>query len=237
MNFWVKPNYLIKKLFPNYIWAIPNKENKVFLTFDDGPAPEITEWVLEQLKSYNAKATFFCVGENVEKHPEIFKKIISEGHGIGNHTYNHLNGWKTTPEKYLTNIEKCAAICLEHSRDTQSPNDFPSTAKENPEENLTRNLKPETPLLFRPPYGKLKPSQSKIVRKMGFKIVMWDILTRDYHPNVTPEECLQNVLKNVSSGSIVIFHDSLKSRKNLEYALPATLKFLNQKGYICSAIE
>ena len=107
MSFWVKTNYFIKKIFPNYVWDIPNNENKVFLTFDDGPIPEITEWTLEQLKKYDAKATFFCIGNNIEKHPDIFQKIIDDNHALGNHTFNHLNGWKNSTEDYIENVKLC----------------------------------------------------------------------------------------------------------------------------------
>lgn len=105
--YWIKTNPLLKKIFQNYIWDIPNNENKIYLTFDDGPTPEVTEWVLEQLQKYNAKATFFCIGNNIKKFPELFSKVINEGHSIGNHTFNHLNGWKTSTDEYLENVKRC----------------------------------------------------------------------------------------------------------------------------------
>jgi peptidoglycan/xylan/chitin deacetylase (PgdA/CDA1 family) len=211
MSFWTKTNYFIKKIFPNYLWDIPNNENKVYLTFDDGPTPEITEWALDQLKKYNAKATFFCIGKNIEKYPEIFKKVKEDGHAIGNHTFNHLNGWKIPTEDYIKNTKLCqSAIC---------------------------SLQSAVYNLFRPPYGKIKSSQSKALRKLGYKIVMWDVLSEDYNQNITPEKCLENVLKNVQSGSIILFHDSVKAFPNLEYALPKTLKFLKDKGFICDVIN
>jgi len=204
MSFWVKTNYFIKKIFPNYVWDIPNSGNKVFLTFDDGPTPEITTWTLEQLKKHNVKATFFCIGDNIEKHPAIFKKVIEEGQAIGNHTFNHLNGWKTTTKEYVENTQLC---------------------------------KIENCILFRPPYGKIKLSQSKALRKLGYKIIMWDVLSEDFNQNISPEECLNNVLKNVKSGSIIVFHDSVKAFPNLEYTLPKTLEFLKEKGFICDVIN
>lgn len=211
MSFWTKTNSLIKKIFPNYTWDIPNNENKVYLTFDDGPTPEITAWTLEQLKKHNAKATFFCIGKNIENHPDIFKKVIDDGHTIGNHTFNHLNGWKTTTEYYIENTKLCqSAICC---------------------------LQSSVCNLFRPPYGKIKPSQSKALRKLGYKIVMWDVLSEDYNRNIAPEKCLDNVLKNVQSGSIILFHDSVKAFPNLEYTLPKTLEFLKEKGFICDVIN
>lgn len=208
---WVKAHWIIKKLFSNYVWEIPNNENKVYLTFDDGPTPEITEWTLSQLKEYNAKATFFCIGDNIRKYPEIFHKVLDEGHSIGNHTFNHLNGWKTSIKDYLKNTDRC-----------------------NKE---TRNSIHETQNLFRPPYGKIKPSQSKLLRKFGYKIIMWDIISYDFDATISKEQCLKNVLKNVKSGSIIVFHDSKKAFSNLEYALPRTLEFLKEKGYTCDKID
>lgn len=213
MNFWVKINGFIKKIFPNYIWDIPNNENKVFLTFDDGPTPEITEWVLAQLQLYNAKATFFCIGKNIEKYPEIFKKTIEHGHAVGNHTFNHLKGWNTKTEEYLDNVEKCSVLAFQYLE-----------------------KKPHQPL-FRPPYGKIKPSQSKALRKLGYKIIMWDVLSRDYDQSITSEQCLNNVLRNVTSGSVIIFHDSIKAQQNMKYVLPLTLAFLKEKGFVCAKIE
>lgn len=208
---WVKTHWFIKKWFSNYVWDIPNHENKVYLTFDDGPTPEITEWTLAQLRAYNAKATFFCIGDNIRKYPEIFQKIIQDGNAIGNHTFNHLNGWKTATDDYINNTKLCEA-----------------ESQRNKIQNNT---------LFRPPYGKIKTSQSKKLRKLGYKIVMWDVLSEDYDNAVTPEQCLENVLKNVTSGSIIVFHDSVKAFRNLEYALPRTLQFLKEKGFVCEKID
>jgi peptidoglycan/xylan/chitin deacetylase (PgdA/CDA1 family) len=208
---WVKIHWSIKLLFSNYVWSLPNNENKVYLTFDDGPTPEITEWTLAQLKKYNAKATFFCIGDNIRKYPEIFQKVVAEEHSIGNHTFNHLNGWKTSSQNY---IENAKLYEVEHNKQN------------------TPNSK-----LFRPPYGKIKPSQSKILRKLGYKIIMWEVLSEDYDRSVSPEQCLENVLKNVTSGSIIVFHDSQKANRNLEYALPRTLEFLKEKGFVCEKID
>ncbi len=208
---WVKTHWTIKKLFSNYVWDIPNMENKVYLTFDDGPTPEITQWTLKQLKNYNAKATFFCIGDNVGKYPETFEKVVKEGHSIGNHTFNHLNGWKTNTQNY---IENAKLFEKEYGK-----------------------LSTETCKLFRPPYGKIKPSQSKILRRMGYKIIMWDVLSVDFDITITPEQCLQNVLQNVKSGSIIVFHDSVKAFTNLEYVLPRTLEFLEQKGFVCAKLN
>lgn len=208
---WIKTHWSIKKLFSNYVWDIPNNENKVYLTFDDGPTPEITQWTLILLKKYNAKATFFCIGDNIRKYPEIFQKIIADEHSIGNHTYNHLNGWKTSTDYY---IENAKLYETEHCK-----------------------LNTANCQLFRPPYGKIKPSQSKILRKLGYKIIMWDVISYDFDATISKEQCLENVLKNVQSGSIIVFHDSKKAFQNLEYVLPRTLEFLKDKGFVFEKLD
>ena len=225
MSFWVKTSYFIKKIFPNYVWDIPNRENKVYLTFDDGPTPEITEWTLEQLKTYNAKATFFCIGNNIQKHPEIFNKIIQENHAIGNHTYNHLKGWETVNDIYIDNVNLCNLEIAERRTQNAEIKNLNSEFS-----NLPSNF-------FRPPYGKIKPSQSMILRKLGYKIIMWDVLSFDFDQTITQEKCLDNVLKNVKSGSIIVFHDSVKAEQNLKYVLPKTLAFLKEKGFVCEKID
>ena len=211
--YWIKTNSLVKKIFSNLVWDVPNTENKIYLTFDDGPIPEITVWVLEELKKHDAKATFFCIGHNIEKHPGIFEKVINEGHSIGNHTFNHLNGWKTSTEEYLKNTFLCEEQILESK---------------------ICNLKSK---IFRPPYGKIKPSQSKKLRRLGYKIIMWDVLSADYDTSISPEKCLENVLQNVSSGSIIVFHDSVKAFPNLEYTLPKALKYWTVKGFVFDTIQ
>jgi peptidoglycan/xylan/chitin deacetylase (PgdA/CDA1 family) len=217
MNSWVKTNRLIKLLFSNYVWDIPNHENKVFLTFDDGPAPEITEWVLDQLQQYDAKATFFCIGNNIEKHPEIFNKIITQGHAFGNHTFNHLKGWETDTNEYIENTRRCSLFMREKGTGI--------------------SYKEDTFELFRPPYGKIKTSQSRTLRRLGYKIIMWDVLSRDFDKTITPEKCLKNVLKNVETGSIIVFHDSIKADQNLKYVLPKTLALLKERGFVCAKID
>ncbi len=208
--YWIKTNWVIKKLFHNYIWDLPNNDKIVYLTFDDGPTPKITEWTLAQLKNYNAKATFFCIGNNIEKHPEIFDKIIKENHSIGNHTFNHLKGWETTNEIYIENTLLC-------------------------DSELVKNNYLDCKL-FRPPYGRIKKQQATALKKLGYKIIMWDVLSADFDPFITPQKCLENVLSNVKSGSIIVFHDSEKAFINLEFVLPKSLAFLKENGFRFEAI-
>ncbi|WP_445710208.1 polysaccharide deacetylase family protein [Flavobacterium sp.] len=212
MNFfWTKTPYLIKKLFSNYVWNIPNTKNEIFLTFDDGPIPEVTEWVLDILAKEAIKATFFCIGDNIRKNPHILKRIINEGHSIGNHTFNHLNGWKNNNEKYFNNIE---LFNSEYEKISKKP---------------TR--------LFRPPYGKIKPSQSYYLRKKGYKIIMWDIISYDFDKKLKSEKCLKNIISNCNTGSVIVFHDSLKAEKNLKFVLPKTIQILKEKGYTFNSIK
>ncbi|MBK8599155.1 MAG: polysaccharide deacetylase family protein [Flavobacterium sp.] len=210
MWYWIKTNRLIKLIFSNYVWDIPTVEKKVYLTFDDGPTPEITAWVLNQLKEFNAKATFFCIGENIQKYPEIFDSILTNGHTIGNHTFNHYNGWKTKTQDYIENTILC--------------------------ESVIQKSKANSAMLFRPPYGKIKRLQAKILLERGYKIIMWDVLSADFDHQISPENCLKNVIKNTQSGSIIVFHDSTKSFKNLAYTLPKFLAFLQQNNYVCEVI-
>lgn len=201
----IKTPSIVKRLFPNYVWDIKTRDKSIFLTFDDGPTPEITCWVLNQLKAFNAKATFFCIGDNIEKHPHIYQSIIEQGHTVGNHTYNHLKGWTTKTPKYISNIE------------------------------LTEKL--ICSKLFRPPYGKLKRKQGKILIEKGYKIIMWDVLSLDWDKSINGEQCYQNVIKNAAPGSIIVFHDSVKASKNLHETLPRVLKFFSQKGYSFKALN
>lgn len=189
---------------PSYIWRLPTADKSLYLTFDDGPIPEVTPWVLETLRGYAAKATFFCVGDNVQKHPEVFQQVVSEGHAVGNHTFNHLNGWKTDTGVYLENVAQCGQV-------------------------LSSNL-------FRPPYGRLKSQQMKALKK-DFRIVMWDVLSGDFSPNLSAEQCLQHVLRHARPGSIVVLHDSLKAERNLKYVLPRVLEHFKAAGYRFEALK
>ncbi len=208
--YWVKTNSFIKTVFSKYCWDIPNKEKKIYLTFDDGPTPEITDWVLSELKKFDAKATFFCIGKNINANTSLFEKLIAEGHSIGNHTMNHANGWKSQTNDYIESVKNCAAVLAG---------------------------KKLSSLLFRPPYGKIKKAQSKILRNLGYKIVMWDVLSADFDQSITPEKCLENVTKNVKSGSVIVFHDSIKASQNLKFALPKTLSFLKENGFVFDVVS
>lgn len=210
--YWVKTGRIIKQLFNGFVWDLPATEKIAYLTFDDGPTPEVTDFVLAVLAENKIKATFFCIGNNIEKHPDIFQRVIDAGHTIGNHTYNHLNGWKTDVEAYMQNIAQCEnSIICRHSHFSLNK-------------------------LFRPPYGKIKASQARVLRNKGYRIVMWDVLSADFDQTITPEQCLQNVVRNVKPGSIIIFHDSIKAETNLRYALPRAITVLKEKGYSFEAI-
>ena len=194
-----QPPILYRALYPGSIWRIPVEgEKSVYLTFDDGPIPDITPWVLDLLDKYNIKATFFCVGDNVKKFPEIYKMILDRGHRVGNHTFNHIQGIKTFTKNYLQN----AQLASEHIDSD----------------------------LFRPPHGHMRIPQFCTLKK-HYKIIMWDVVTRDYSKLMTPEKVFDNVKKYTRNGSIIVFHDSLKAEKNMKYALPKSIEWLLEQGY------
>jgi len=224
--YFIKTPKFVQRIFPKRVWAFPNlilpahKATKsIYLTFDDGPIPEVTFWVLDQLKKYDAKATFFCIGDNIRKHPTVFRRIIAEGHAIGNHTYNHLNGWKTNTKDYIENVRKAEAL-IEEELQVES------------RQSETQDRK----LLFRPPYGKLTTKQSQMLQKKGCKIIMWDLLSGDFDNSISQEKCFRNISENIQSRNIVVFHDSLKAEKNLRYALPKTLELIFERGWECKKI-
>ncbi len=193
----MKINSLFQVLYPSLIWEIETSEKIIYLTFDDGPIPVVTEWVLGVLREYDALATFFCIGDNVRKHPDVFKKVIDAGHALGNHTMNHLNGWKTDTKQYLQNVREC-------------------------EKYVSSDL-------FRPPYGRIKRNQIKLLQDK--KIVMWDVLSKDYDQGLSGEDCFKRVQSQTHNGSIVVFHDSIKSGNRLRIALPKTLEYFSKNGF------
>jgi peptidoglycan-N-acetylglucosamine deacetylase len=202
--------FILPLLYPSLVWKIPTLGKDLFLTFDDGPIPGPTDFVLETLKKYSCKATFFCIGDNVSKHADVFKKVVNDGHVIGNHTFNHLKGWSTSLEKYVDNVKQC--------EDEFRSRYFAGT-----------NFEPRNSKLFRPPYGRITRRQVKALKE--YKIVMWDVLTVDYNKNLSAEACLQNSIRATRPGSIIVFHDSLKAEKNLTYALPRFIEHFQSQGF------
>ncbi len=199
--FFAKTPWFVKLIYPDLIWNKSRDEKKIYLTFDDGPVPEATPFVLNELKKANAKATFFMIGDNVRKYPELKNQVIAEGHSIGNHTFNHLKGWNTNTAMYLENTAKCGEL-------------------------INTNL-------FRPPYGRATFSQLNSIKKTH-QIIMWEVLTGDYMPEMNKEMCLKNAISHSKNGSIILFHDSIKAFENMSYALPKALEYWKNEGFeIC----
>lgn len=194
-----QPPLLYRLLFPEAIWRIKRRNERcVFLTFDDGPIPEVTPWVLDLLDSYGIKATFFLVGDNVRRHPELLEEIKARGHAFGNHTMHHLQGMKVTSRTYMRDITEADRLIGS--------------------------------ALFRPPHGIMRWAQSAAI-KHHYNLVMYDLVTRDYSKKMTPEKVLGNVKRYARNGSIIVFHDSLRAERNLRYALPRAIEWLQKKGY------
>jgi len=195
-----QPSDYLRGIYPQALWRINPREKAVYLTFDDGPIPLVTPWVLSQLKHEGIKATFFMVGDNVRKYPDVYQMVVDGGHRIGNHTFNHISGFRHTSRFYLENTDKA---------------------------NELLNTK-----LFRPPHGWMRWEQYLVLRHY-YRIVMWDVVTRDYSKKLRGPQVLANVMKYTRRGSIITFHDSLKSwdNGNLQYALPAAIRFLKSEGY------
>ncbi|WP_174842767.1 polysaccharide deacetylase family protein [Chryseotalea sanaruensis] len=196
--------FFLPILYPGLLWRMPSDKKEIYLTFDDGPVPGPTEFVLDELKKHNLTATFFCIGDNIHKHPELFKRIMEEGHTVANHTFNHLKGWQTSLSTYIDNVKKC-------------------------DQEIAINSSSPVVSYFRPPYGRITRAQIKALDNK--KIVMWDVLTRDYDATLSPERCLKQSLNATRNGSIVVFHDSIKAEKNLRYVLPKYIEACLIKGY------
>ena len=194
-----QPPQIIRYLYPSAIWRMDKDERAVYLTFDDGPIPRVTPWVLDVLDRYGIKATFFMVGDNIRKHPDEFRMVVERGHRIGNHTFNHIRGLSYDINSYLENTDKACRMMMNTN-------------------------------LFRPPHGYMSPKQYAELKKR-YKIIMWDLVTRDYNRKFTGEQILQKVKKYVRNGSIITFHDSLKSEENIRYALPKAIEWLMEQGY------
>ena len=209
----------MKWLYPKALWRMDAAEHSVYLTFDDGPIPESTPFILDTLKEHGVKATFFVVGENVKRYPDLFRRIISEGHSIGNHTYNHMGSLRHYVKTYLSNIETADAVMETAANVGGSENSSLFT--------LHSSL--EKPL-FRPPHGWMWLSAYHMLMKRGYTIVMWDLVTRDYSRNLNAFDIFRNVVYYSRNGSIITFHDSLKSIQKLKYALPASIRFLKEKA-------
>lgn len=189
---------LFRIMMRDCVWRKKSKEKNIYLTFDDGPIPEVTPFLLDMLDEYGWKATFFCVGENVQKYPDIYQEILKRGHRTGNHTFNHLKGFRTPVDEYVENVKKAS-------------------------EYIDSNL-------LRPPYGRIRPAQKKILR-VDYEIIMWDLLTSDYNKSITPDDIMHKIKRFSRNGSIVLFHDSIKSRNNMIAALPRAIEFWNEEGY------
>lgn len=213
----------VRSLFPNYLWKVDTTSKVLYLTFDDGPTADITDWVLDTLDEFNAKATFFCIGSNIEKHPDIFQRILKNKHTVGNHTYSHLKGWQTATKVYVADIQFTDSIIK-----------FQIQNATNKSTDLTKQSYTS---LFRPPYGKFKTKQSKVLLEQGYKVVMWDVLSYDWDSNLSKKKCYKNVVLSASDGSIIVFHDSLKAAKNMKYTLPKVLKYFSEKGYDFKALD
>lgn len=193
-----QPPLIYRMLFPETVWRIPMKEKTIFLTFDDGPIPEVTPWVLDLLDFHGIKATFFCVGDNARKHPEVYADIVGRGHSVGNHTMHHIQGSIVTTKRYVADIREAHKF-------VDSP-------------------------LFRPPHGLIRWKQAAAI-KDNMRIIMYDLVTRDYSEKLNGEQVFENVKKYCRNGSIIVFHDSLKAERNLRYALPRSIEWLKENEY------
>ena len=193
-----QPAIYLRWLYPKALWRMDRREHSVYLTFDDGPIPESTPFILETLRHYDIKASFFMVGDNVRKHPELYEQIIADGHVVGNHTHNHIGGFRHSIKEYMYNVEKANAYIRSH--------------------------------FMRPPHGWMRLSQYAWLSRK-YKVVMWDVVTRDYSKWMTAEDIVNNVKRYVRNGSIITFHDSLKAIDKLRTALPQSIEWMKEQGY------
>lgn len=207
MFYFIKTPGWLKKIYASCIWQVQTSEKDIYLSFDDGPHPIATPFVLDLLKRYQAKATFFCIGKNVALYPALYNRIIKEGHAVGNHSFDHLNGWKTTPAVYIDNIEQAQQLI---------------------NSNLYRP--PYGKITF-------KQIQLLTKRAKAFKVIMWSVLSADFDTTVSNNKCLQNVLKNTGKGSIIVFHDSEKALEKLQFALPEVMAYFATKKFEFKKIE
>lgn len=193
-----QPSIWLRWLYPRASWRMDHNDHSVYLTFDDGPIPESTPFILQTLKEFGIHATFFMVGDNVRKYPELYKQIVAEGHQVGNHTYHHLGGFKHFTHTYVKDTNKANELIGSH--------------------------------LFRPPHGCMSHAEYQWLRRK-YRIVMWDLVTRDYSKWLTADDVVENVMRYARNGSIITFHDSLKSIEKLKTALPRSLQWLKDQGY------
>ena len=198
-----KSPQILRSAISDAFWEIITNQKELYLTFDDGPHEVITPLVLDILKKYQAKATFFCVGENILKNPTVFQRIINEGHQVGNHTFSHNNGWKNNTTEYLRSYLKC--------------------------QQLTKTS------FFRPPYGRISPSQYQLIKKRS-KVIMWSVLSGDFDSSNSVQDCVDNVFSGIKNGAIIVFHDSVKAENRVLNSLPLVLDELSKKGFIFKSL-
>ncbi|MCX2743700.1 polysaccharide deacetylase family protein [Mangrovivirga sp. M17] len=195
----------MRKVYPGCIWQVDTDNKDIYLTFDDGPIPEVTPWVVDLLEKYHIKATFFLVGDNIKKHPEVFRLLVDNGHLVANHTYYHKNGFQLTDQEYYEEINLCKQEMLKNGYDDN--------------------------LLFRPPHGRIKPKQIKEISAMGYDLVLWSLLSGDFSPSLTADVILKKLKKHLQPGTIAVFHDSLKAESLMKATLEPFIEYCIEKDY------
>jgi peptidoglycan/xylan/chitin deacetylase (PgdA/CDA1 family) len=257
--------FFLPWFYPSLVWRMPTREKVLYLTFDDGPVPGPTEFALHTLGRFDALATFFCIGDNIRKYPQVFRKVVDDGHAIGNHTFNHLNGWKTNVERYVGNTKECSDEIVLKINAQEARNRELEARAENAEirskeqevrskrqgagssqhpgekhiftdtSSLVLDAGSLAPNLFRPPYGRITRTQMK--RLPTYSIIMWDVLSMDYNKFLSPDACLRNTISACRPGSIIVFHDSYKAERNMMYALPRLMEHFCEAGYTFKSIQ